>query len=247
MKPVAVLRAMGWDPRLTWRALRGVRRYVRDAQRYSSLHGHLSLRDAFPILHEFTSEAGTAKGHYFHQDLWAARLIFERRPPTHLDIGSRIDGFVAHLLTFMPVTVMDVRPLTTEVPRLSFIQGDATTVSGVADNSVDSLSSLHAIEHFGLGRYGDAIDPGAPSRTIRSLVRVLAPRGRLYLSVPIGKPRVQFNAHRIFDPTLVIEECGLPLVSFAAVDDTGALQVAASPHHYRDASYSCGLYEFTKD
>jgi len=43
---------------------------------------------------------GDASGHYFHQDLIVARRIFERDPRKHVDVGSRIDGFVAHLAVF---------------------------------------------------------------------------------------------------------------------------------------------------
>ncbi len=56
-----------------------------------------------------------AGGHYFHQDLWAAKKIFKRRPMTHVDIGSRVDGFVAHLLVFMPVTAVDIRYLDSNI------------------------------------------------------------------------------------------------------------------------------------
>src|ERR671924_1184311 len=90
----------------------------------------------FPILTDFNDEAGIVKGHYFHQDLWAARKIFMTRPAEHIDVGSRLDGFVAHVLTFVPVTAIDIRPLRSHVPGLTFVQEDATTLSRFADNSV---------------------------------------------------------------------------------------------------------------
>lgn len=246
----SVAQAMGLDSRRALAGLRGSRRFARDARRYRSLNRRPSfrfkLRHVYPMLHEFSSEAGDASGHYFHQDLWAARLIYERRPETHMDIGSRIDGFVAHLLLFMPVTVMDVRPLTSSVVGLSFIQADATNLEGIEDNSVVSLSCLHAVEHFGLGRYGDPVDPEAPFKALRSMARVLSPGGRLYLSTPIGRERVEFNAHRVFDPSTIIETCGLELASSAAVDDVGRFHPVAAPREFSNARYSCGLFEFTK-
>ncbi len=225
-------------------------RYLRHARTYQRLNGRpqfaIRLTELFPVVRDFRDEAGSVRDHYFHQDLWAARLVYERRPRTHMDIGSRIDGFVAHLLTFMDVTVVDIRPLRTDVPGLTFIQADATTLAGVDDDSVDSLSSLHAIEHFGLGRYGDPIDPDGPFEAINAMTRVLAPQGRLYLSVPIGRERLQFNAHRIFDPLTIMNACRLRLNSFAAVDDSGRLHSGADPEAFRDATYSCGLFEFVK-
>ncbi len=165
------------------------------------------IKDAFPILTDLDAEAGVAGGHYFHQDLWAARKIFERRPKQHLDIGSRTDGFVAHLLVFMPVTIVDIRPMESNIQGLTFFQDDAAELRNVPSDSVDSLSTLHVAEHFGLGRYSDPIDPAACFRFMASLQRVLSPGGRLYFSVPVGRERVEFNAHRVFftenDPRLV--------------------------------------------
>jgi hypothetical protein len=123
------------------------------------------------------ASAGAASGHYFHQDLWAARKIHERGPDKHLDIGSRIDGFVAHVLTFMPLTIVDIRSMKSDIQGLTFLQDDATTLSKLPSNSVQSLSSLHVAEHFGLGRYSDPIDPEACFKFMRSLERVLAPCG----------------------------------------------------------------------
>ena len=205
------------------------------------------MRDAYPILHEFESEAGSARGHYFHQDLWAARLIYDRRPDSHLDIGSRIDGFVANLLTFMPVTVIDVRRLENDVAGLSFVQADATDLNEIPDDSIASLSSLHAVEHFGLGRYGDPVDPEAPLKALREMERVLTPEGHLYLGVPIGRERLEFNAHRVFSPFTILESFSrLDLVSFAFVDDAGNLHSPAEPSMVTTAEYSCGLFDFTK-
>ena len=200
-----------------------------------------------PVLNDFHEQAGQARGHYFHQDLWAARKIFAAQPIKHIDIGSRIDGFVAHLLVLMPVEVIDIRPLETKLPGLTFIQQDATTLARFKDNSIESISSLHAIEHFGLGRYGDTVDPDACFRAMRSLARVLKPGGRLYFSVPIGIERVEFNAHRVFSPQTILETLNdLELLSFAAVDDKGEFHSAASPEEFANAEYACGLYEFTK-
>ena len=231
--------------------LRQIPRYIRDWRAYERLRKDsrfpLAFRDALPTLVDFQSEAGTAAGHYFHQDLWAARRIHEARPGRHVDIGSRIDGFVAHLLTFMPVTVMDIRRLTGDVKGLSFEQGDLTHLDPIATDSVQSLSSLHAVEHVGLGRYGDAIDPDGWRKAFGELARVLAPNGRLYLSVPVGVERVRFNGDRIFAPQTVTGAlANLRLLHFSVVDDTGALQEDVALDSAARAENACGLFEFTK-
>jgi SAM-dependent methyltransferase len=243
---------MGLDVAKAKRTLLGLPKYLGDARTYTRLSGstdsfEIRVRELYPVLGEDRASAGEARGHYFHQDLWAARKVFERAPLEHFDVGSSISGFVAHLLTFRHVTVIDIRPLPDRVEGLSFIEGDATHLSGIADDSLDSVSSLHAVEHFGLGRYGDAVDPLAARKAMAALTRVLKPGGRLYFAVPIGRERLMFNAHRIFAPgTILAAFSQLTLVSFAAVDDAGHLVLDTHPHDYHDADYSCGLFEFEK-
>jgi hypothetical protein len=207
----------------------------------------LRLADAFPILTDRYASAGLAEGHYFHQDLWAAKKIFHERPGAHVDIGSRIDGFVAHLLTFMPVTVVDIRSLISKIDGLTYLQDDATSLSMLQANSVSSLSSLHAAEHFGLGRYADPIDPTACFKFMDSLQRVLALRGKLYFSVPVGRERLEFNAHRVFSPATILDRFSrLRLESFSFVGDDGSLYVDQEPRTLPASEMACGLFEFTK-
>jgi hypothetical protein len=232
-------------------ALRHLGRYAGDCWRYARRSDHhgfpLRLSALMPVLTDLDEQAGVADRHYFLQDLWAARKIFAARPRLHIDVGSRIDGFVAHLLTFMPVTVVDIRPLTSDVPGLTFIRGTCTDLSWIRAGSVPSVSSLHAVEHFGLGRYGDPVRVDAWRLAMRELARILERDGRLYLSVPVGIERVEFNAHRIFDPNTVLSTLSdLELISFAAVDEDGVLHERADASGFQHANYACGLFEFTK-
>jgi hypothetical protein len=244
---------LGVHPLTLVRTVTGMPRFVADARAYARLSTGdegfpIDVRHLYPILEGRHEQAGMAGTDYFHQDLWAARKIFERAPAEHFDIGSRVDGFVAHVLTFMPVTVIDIRPLTEPVEGLRFIQEDATHLKGFADASLESVSSLHAIEHFGLGRYGDPIDPLGARKAMAALVRVLRPGGRLYFSVPIGRQRLEFNAHRVFSPAGVLDALSpLTLVSFAAVDDAGHLRLDVEPSDFEHAEESCGLFEFGRE
>jgi len=251
--PFLTLMALyGIDIRKSIEALRSTPRFVSDFYRYRS---GLSPQDTFwprwnkiyPVLSDFHAPAGSVTYHYFYQDLWAARKIFQRRPLQHIDIGSRLDGFVAHLLTFMPVIQIDIRQLPPVIPDLTFIQDDATEMRNFPDCSVESLSCLHAAEHFGLGRYGDPIAPDAWLRLARALARVLKPGGHLYYSVPLGVERVEFNAHRVFAPQTVLSAFStLRLASFAAIDDGNRFHPEATPEAFAASTYSCGLFEFTK-
>lgn len=242
-------RIFGFDAERTGAVFRHAARYFREWRRFEQLNRPdlLPMGRAFPIFHDYDETAGAASGHYFHMDLWAARKIFQANPARHLDVGSRIDGFIAHLLAFRSVDVIDIRPIESNVDGLNFVQGDATDLHGIPDNSVESLSCLHAAEHFGLGRYGDPIDPAAYRNLLDSLSRVLAPGGRLYFAVPIGRERVEFNAHRIFDPNRIVRELpGLTLVEFSAVNDSGDFVRIAQPEDFASAHSACGLYEFSK-
>lgn len=241
----------GFNPGVLVKTLRRLPTYFSDLRKYKKMQSEPAFRfrfaDAFPILTDMDGGAGTAGGHYFHQDLWAARKIFQQRPPQHVDIGSRMDGFVAHLLTFMPVTVVDIRPLASNIPGLTFLQDDASDLANLPSNSVASLSSLHVAEHFGLGRYTDPIDPNACFKFMASLQRVLAPGGRLYFSVPVGRERVEFNAHRVFSPQTILQHfANLQLVSFSFVADDGSLQQDTDPLALPPSELACGLFEFTK-
>lgn len=229
----------------------GLSAYIRDWVAYKQVTSpkasfSIKLTDIHPCLGDRYEDAGIASGGYFHQDLWVARKIFAAHPCEHWDIGSRIDGFIAHLLTFRTVNVIDIRNLESKVSGLTFHQGDVTALQ-ILDDSIKSLSCLHAMEHIGLGRYGDPIDPWGCFKGMQELQRVLAPGGKLYFSVPIGRERLEFNAHRVFDPFTVIEAfSSLTLVEFAAINDQGDLIDPAKPEDFRDLRSACGLFVFEK-
>ncbi len=207
----------------------------------------------YPVLSDYFDQAGTARGQYFHQDLLVAGFIYSKNPTRHIDIGSRIDGFVAHLAAFRKVEVMDVRPLhDTGHPNISFLQADLMDRDSAHDQATDSLSSLHAIEHFGLGRYGDPLHPSGHVEGFNNMARMLRPGGQLYISFPIGRSSaVHFNAHRIFHPRDILSwahsENELKLERFDYVDDDGALHTNVDVHGAElNVRNGCGIYTFSK-
>ena len=247
-----VSRVIAFKPMRLLSTVRGIPAYYRDLIAYyrssrRSSNFRLSLLDLYPIYGDRFYNAGVASGHYFHQDLWAAKKVYLAKPGMHVDVGSRIDGFVAHLLTFMSVTVVDVRRLESKVPGLKFMQGDVRNLS-FEDESLESISSLHAIEHIGLGRYGDDVDSDGWMHGLGELQRILKRGGILYLGLPIGRERVCFNAHRVFKPATICGALpGLSLVSFYYVDDNGDLNEGnINFEGLPDLEYGCGLFEFRK-
>ena len=122
----------------------------------------------WPILSDFEDNAsGIVPGHYFNQDLLVASLIAKSKPGRHVDVGSSFTGIVAHVASFIEIEVLDIRPLDKIYqPQISFLQKDLSVADPNFRNVTDSLSCLQTIEHFGLGWYGDNIDPPRPPEGI---------------------------------------------------------------------------------
>lgn len=212
---------------------------------------HIQKGEIYPRLYDRNEEAGKVDDHYFLQDIYFARKVLENKPAIHYDIGSRVDGFIAHLLSGgQKVVQLDIRPLGIMVEGLEFLQADATELNDIEDNSIDSLSSLHAVEHFGLGRYGDKIDPDAWRKVLGSISRKLKEGGILYLSVPIGKnEKVCFNAHRIYNPRTIQEALSdLDLISFAYIHNAHIISADISKVMDQGVlgDYDCGMFIFRK-
>jgi SAM-dependent methyltransferase len=247
-----ILGVVGINPLSVGMGIRVLPKYIRDILKYTSAY---SAGDSFkihfhhlhPCLSDLNADAGVAKGDYFHQDLWMAKKIFENQPEKHWDIGSRFDGFIAHLLSFRSVNVIDIRKFESNIPGLTFHQGDVTNLK-FPDETISSLSCLHAMEHVGLGRYGDPIDPIGYLKGINELQRVLAPNGMLYFSVPIGVERVEFNAQRVFNPKTIIQAFSdLELIDFAAINESGDFVYPSNYNDFIDARRACGLFIFQKN
>lgn len=243
---------IGFDPRRRKFSLRQYKKKYRNQYKeFQKLGGVITHK--YAILTDDDDQAGSASGHYFHQDLLVASFINNAKPTRHIDIGSRIDGFIAHVASFRKIDVMDVRELnSTGHSNISFIKADLMNKDSAQNNITDSISCLHAIEHFGLGRYGDPIDPKGHLKGFNNIIRMLKPDGTLYISFPIGKNNeVHFNAHRVFHPKDIFtwadnKDC-LKLERFDYVDDAGKLHQSINIENTEiDVVYGCGIYKFKK-
>lgn len=203
------------------------------------------------ILDDYADKAGSNSGHYFHQDLLVASFIFEKAPKRHVDVGSRVDGFVAHVASFRQIEVLDIRPLPPSAHRnIQFIQADLMNPANIEKS--DFVSCLHAIEHFGLGRYTDPIDVNGHLAGIKNLVDLVKEGGTLYISFPIGKSdEVQYNAHRVFHPQSILKipeiDKNMRLTRFDFVDDRGDLHLNQTVKSaVGRLKYGCGVYTFER-
>jgi hypothetical protein len=248
--------AYGIDLNRTWKALRFTPRFFLDYIRFKALARSQGSEDwaisiSRPQLSDWGESGGTARGHYFHQDLHVARRVYEANPRRHIDVGSRVDGFVAHVATFRDIEVLDIRPNVQGVHRIRFSQCDLMNPPPGMEHLCDSLSCLHALEHFGLGRYGDPLDPSGHLSGFAGLARLLTSKGILYFSVPIGRQRIEFNAHRVFsvETILKLAQEWFTLERFAYVDDLGDFHEQGSaeiPSPAKTLEYGCGIFEFRK-
>ncbi|MFZ2587238.1 MAG: DUF268 domain-containing protein [Alphaproteobacteria bacterium] len=259
MKPLlrrlhTLLAIHGFNPLTLFYSLLNLPWFVADVLHYRAAprtEGFpLTLASLFPVVADKHATAGATSTQYFIQDLWMARRVIPTAPTQHIDVGSRVDGFVGSLLAAgVPVTQVDIRPLPNPPHGLTFLQDDATHLAKLKTASVASLSSLHAAEHFGLGRYGDPIDPEACFTFMRSLARVLKKGGRLYFATPIGRERLEFNAHRIFAPQTLLTlftKAGLKVVETSVITTRAVLVEGANPADYAHEDFATGLYIFTK-
>jgi hypothetical protein len=214
-------------------ALKGLRRYWSDYRKIIALNSAADstwkIRPNYPCLTDYYGQSGIAHGHYFYQDLLVAQKIFARQPGKHVDVGSRIDGFVAHVASFREIEVLDIRKLTSVARNIIFHPCDLLDLPSQFHQYSDSLSCLHVFEHLGLGRYGDPIDIDGHIKGLSNLAKMLKPGGTLYLSAPFGVERIEYNAHRVFDlgTILALIERSLEVVEFSMVYDAEELHVDA--------------------
>jgi len=234
------------DPIYIIRGLRSYPRYISEWRRYARLSGAEQMRsiDAFPQIHDCTGTTGV-DAHYFYTNGWAMRRIVARRPAQHVDIGSQT-MFVNLLSAVLPVTFVDYRPMEACMEGLTNRSGDILNLP-LADGSIESLSCLHVAEHIGLGRYGDPLNPHGTRLACKELQRVLVAGGNLYFALPVGKPRICFNAHRIHAAKTIIEYFpGLDLVEYSGVHDDCCYVEKVDIDEFVDSEYACGLFWFRK-
>ena len=203
--------------------------------------------DLSPCLQDDTETTGFDR-HYVYHTSWAARILASFRPECHVDISSSL-YFCGIVSAFIPVRHFEYRPPDIAMDKLS---AGAVDICGLdfEDGSLPSISCMHVVEHVGLGRYGDPLDPDGDLKAIAELKRVLAPSGSLLFVVPIGEPRVMFNAHRIYSYNQITSYFSdLELKEFALIPDRaedGGLIRGASPAMAGAQEYGCGCFWFRK-
>jgi hypothetical protein len=220
--------------------------FMRDWWRYagSADAEEITFSNIYPQLHDKTATT-PYDSQYFYQNLWAFKKILQSKVVEHVDVGSQIT-LIGYLTTVCKVTFIDIRPLVADLENFESREGSILAMP-YESNSIGSLSCLHVAEHIGLGRYGDPLDPLGTKKACAELSRVLAKGGDLYFSLPVGSPRLCFNAHRIHSPHQVLEYySGLRLVELSGITDQREFVRYIDIKVLEDSNYACGLFHFTK-
>lgn len=206
----------------------------------------LTWADRYPCLQDRTATT-TFDHHYIYHTAWAARVLARLKPEYHVDISSTL-YFCGILSAFLPVRFYDYRPADLKLSNLQSAQADLMQLH-FPSLSLPSLSCLHVAEHVGLGRYGDPLDPRGDLKAMAELQRVIAPGGYLVFAIPVGRPRIQFNAHRIYAFGQIVEAFSeLRLREFSLIaDDPAAGLIENAPADLVDAqAYGCGCFLFQR-
>lgn len=185
--------------------------------------------------------------HYVYHTAWAARILAESKPAKHIDISS-YTYFATVASAFVPFEFYDYRPANIHLSNLHCGAADLCQLQ-FADQSVESISCMHTIEHVGLGRYGDPLDPDGDKVALAELQRVVAVGGSLIVVVPVGAPRIQFNAHRIYDPAMIeaaLPELSLERLSVLPDETSQGLVDAPSREFVLQQNYGCGCFWFRR-
>jgi hypothetical protein len=222
---------------------------------------HIFIRDYFefkklshidhilPMLGDHKEKSSKVIKHYFNQDLLVASYIFKNNPKKHVDVGSRVDGFVAHVASFRKIEVIDIRNNNFQFKNIIFKKKDINNIDKSLINYCDSISCLHTLEHFGLGRYGDKIDPEGHIIGFKNLLKILKKNGRLYISFPISNEnKIYFNSERSFHPEEILKwSNNLELLKFDLIDDNDKIFHDINLKKIKKKlNYSCGIYVFKK-
>jgi len=142
-------------------------------------------------------------------------------------IGSQRPWLEALLLSVgaKQITTIEYGTIQSEDPRIRAIHpSQLPALSAAGDTIFDCVASYSSIEHAGLGRYGDVLDPWGDLRVMAQMQCVTTPDASFFIGVPFGLDRIAWNAHRYYGPRRLPQ-----LFANVRVDDTSEPQVQQNP------------------
>ena len=222
-------------------------KFIGEYNRFKSLNDQrfsVSAKDIYPCINDRVATT-PFDHHYIYHPAWAARILAKTKPETHADFSS-ILSFSSVVSAFIPIKFFDYRPAHLKLNNWTGNFADLCKLD-IDDNSFESVSCMHTVEHIGLGRYGDALDPIGDIKAINELKRITKQGGNILFVTPVGKQRIEYNAHRVYSFELVTDlfkEC--QLMEFSLIDDKGDFIENAQTELVKKQNYGCGCFWFKK-
>lgn len=139
------------------------------------------------------------RGHYGETDAWLYEAIdsYPIKNSQVAIIGSASPWYESMVIAFGGIpTTIEYNKILTDDPRLSIL-----TVEELNNNpkKFDAVFCISSIEHDGLGRYGDPLNPSADINFMKKIKEeILKPTGMLFLAVPIGRDLITWNRDRVY-------------------------------------------------
>ena len=139
--------------------------------------------------------------HYPETDLWLYDAM--EKYQNHIKnkrvliIGSEEPCYEACALFYgaKDITVVEYQKVISEHPQITTVTVDEFSKM---TEKYDVAISISSVEHSGLGRYGDPIDPNGDMEAMKFLYNNLKEDAICFLSVPIGLDQIIWNAHRVY-------------------------------------------------
>ena len=243
-----LLNTLGFDLKKTYYLILNFFKYLNDLLNFKKKGGQ--IKNIYPFFENFGINASEFKNQFFHADLLIAQKIYNKNPESHIDIGSRIDGLVAHIASFRNLDFADIRNVDIKPHKnINVIKINMGDIDLKIEKKYFSVSSIGVIGHIGLGRYGDQIDPDGYLKAIRNICNLCENSGSIYIMVPVGKAGVEFNSHRVFNPHEIIKNFKInncELIEFSLVDDFGELHINCDLNDAINLNFGGGIFIFNK-
>jgi hypothetical protein len=136
--------------------------------------------------------------YYGRTDVWLYRAL-NKYPIAYNNvviIGSVKPWYESICLAFHGrCTTLEYNKIICEDPRLNILTVEEFKKKPLRFDAGFSISS---IEHDGLGRYGDPLNPDADLESMNKMKDILKRGAFLFLAVPVGIDVLVWNAHRIY-------------------------------------------------